>query len=410
MISYINATHYLVVKRRIDITKLKGITASKKSSGFILHGNEGEYDFYMKSNKAKETITIIELLYESLTGKELLFSLLDSSNLKCFMTYKSDKKKNSKLSKMSETELSDIQEYIRAHKVKFNVVQSGSEELQPNKQIETNVVSNDYSPSKKRKLSSELKLPYITISDFDFVCPIGKGSLGRVYLAHINKKEEMYAVKVYEKHLLIHNDFVSNIILERDVMLNLSNPFIAPLSYLFQTPERVFFVSPFYNGGDLYQLLLNSKKGKLEEVKVVFIAAQIGLALEEMHCKNIIYRNLKLENVLLDSDGYIKLVDFSKVKVLEDENDIGTSFIGTPEYMSPEIINGEGHNKSTDWWSYGILIYELLTGNPPFRSEDLERLYELIVLCDIEMQISIADITQEAKDFLRKVCIVNSRL
>lgn len=310
---------------------------------------------------------------------------------------------------MSETELSDIQEYIRVYKEQFTFAQNIQEEVPTNNHIETiNIVLKDYVPLKKRKLFPNNKLLSVRITDFDFICPIGKGSLGKVYLAQMNKKEEMYAVKVYEKYLLIKNDFVSNIILERDAMLILYNkPFISPLSYLFQTPERVFFVSPFYKGGDLYQLLLNSNKGKLEEEKVVFIAAQIGLALEEMHRNNIVYRNLKLENVLIDSEGYIQLVDFSKIKVLEDDDDFGTSFIGTPEYMSPEIILGEGHNKSTDWWSYGILIYELLTGNSPFQSETLERLYELIIMCDIDIHISIANITQEAKDFLRKVSLTS---
>ena len=138
---------------------------------------------------------------------------------------------------------------------------------------------------------------------------------------------------------------------------------------------------PFIRGGELFQHLRIEKIFK--EDKVRFYAASIGLALDYLHSKGIIYRDIKPENILIGEDGCLKLIDFGMEKIVKD-NENATSFCGTPEYLAQEIITGEGHNKSADWWSYGILIFEMLCGIPPFYCENTEKMYELITQAELK--------------------------
>ena len=156
---------------------------------------------------------------------------------------------------------------------------------------------------------------------------------------------------------------------------------------------------PFIRGGELFQHLRQSKY--FPEEKAKFYAAIIGLSLEYLHKKGIIYRDIKPENILLDEDGYLKLIDFGMAKILKDD-EVTNSFCGTPEYLAPEIITGEGHNRMADWWSYGTLIYEMLFGIPPFFCENMEKMYELITKSDLRFPKKLK-ISDEAKDFLGRL-------
>ena len=165
---------------------------------------------------------------------------------------------------------------------------------------------------------------------------------------------------------------------------------------------------PFIRGGELFQHLRTEKIFK--EDKVRFYAASIGLALDYLHSKGIIYRDIKPENILIGEDGYLKLIDFGMAKIVKD-NEKATSFCGTPEYLAPEIITGEGHNKSADWWSYGILIFEMLCGIPPFYCENTEKMYELITNAELKFPKRI-QLSDNSKDLLRKLLVKkqNNRL
>jgi len=156
---------------------------------------------------------------------------------------------------------------------------------------------------------------------------------------------------------------------------------------------------PFLRGGELFQHL--RKFRIFEEEKVRFYACQIGLAIEHLHTYGILYRDLKPENILMDDEGYLKLADFGMAKHLKGEEK-AMSFCGTPEYLAPEVIIGEGHNKSVDWWSFGILIYEMLCGIPPFYNENLERMYELIKLAELRFPKKIK-ISNDAQDLITKL-------
>ena len=162
---------------------------------------------------------------------------------------------------------------------------------------------------------------------------------------------------------------------------------------------------PFLSGGELFQHLRKFKT--FDEEKVRFYGAQIALALDYLHHKGIIYRDLKPENILMDDKGYLKLADFGMAKKLKNDEK-AMSFCGTPEYLAPEIITMEGHDKSADWWSFGILLFEMLCGLPPFYVDNLDKMYDLIKTNPVKFPKRIP-LSEEAKDVIRKLLEKNPK-
>ena len=148
------------------------------------------------------------------------------------------------------------------------------------------------------------------------------------------------------------------------------------LDYVFQTETRIYFLMKFVEGGDLFRHL--AKKGKFNEKVARFYAAQVLVALGYLHKKRIIYRDLKLENILLDRDGYILISDFGLSKILSQPEEQTNTLVGTAAYVAPEILKGNGYDKSVDWWALGILIYEMLHGKPPFYDKNVYLMFQKI--------------------------------
>ena len=151
--------------------------------------------------------------------------------------------------------------------------------------------------------------------------------------------------------------------LEKDILFAADHPFLVGMEYLFQSETRLYFVMPFVKGGELYKIFQKEKRFKEETVK--FYAVQIVLAIGELHSKGIMHRDLKLENILVDHRGYLKIIDYGLAKIISGD-ELAMSYCGTQEYLSPEMIEGKGHDKSVDWWALGVLMYELLTSMTPF--------------------------------------------
>jgi serum/glucocorticoid-regulated kinase 2 len=208
-------------------------------------------------------------------------------------------------------------------------------------------------------------------------------------------------MKSLRKDVLLDNDQVESTLIEKKILENLNFPFLVGMVWCFQTQERIFFVMPFIQGGELFQLLKTLKK--FDENQVKFYAAIIGMSLNYLHNNGIIYRDIKPENILLENDGYLKLVDFGLAKFLK-KNERTSSFCGTPEYVAPEIIIGEGHDANADWWSYGILVYEMLFGIPPFFNDNNEKMFDQILNSDVRFPKKIK-ISEEAKDFICKLLV-----
>jgi serum/glucocorticoid-regulated kinase 2 len=311
--------------------------------------------------------------------------------MKQYITSKKDKKQSKSTTKMDTKLLIDTKKFIQDHS-KVNSKQLEKEKIAKKRRVGT-------------IFSAHQNIKNVGVNDFKIINVIGRGSYGKVCLVQFKKTNKLYAMKSLKKDVLLDEDQVENTLLEKDILQSINYPFLVRMEFCFQTEERVYFVLPFIRGGELFKHLRQNKY--FPEEKVKFYAAIIGLSLEYLHKKGIIYRDIKPENILLDEDGYLKLIDFGMAKILKDD-EITNSFCGTPEYLAPEIITGEGHNRMADWWSYGTLVYEMLFGIPPFFSENVEKMYELITKSDLRFPKKFK-VSDEAKDFLGKLLIKDQK-
>lgn len=198
-----------------------------------------------------------------------------------------------------------------------------------------------------------------------------------MFLVREIKTNQFYALKVLRKDNIVKRNQVEHTKTERSVLGYVRHPFIVSMNMAFQSKDKLFFVLDYCAGGELFFHL--GKEGRFPEPRARFYSAEIILAISYVHSLDIIYRDLKPENVLLDAEGHIRLTDFGLSKEGISGSSSGAySFCGTPEYLAPEILNRQGHGRAVDWWSLGALLYEMLTGLPPFYCQDRERLFEKI--------------------------------
>ncbi|TNV78858.1 hypothetical protein FGO68_gene7118 [Halteria grandinella] len=237
----------------------------------------------------------------------------------------------------------------------------------------------------------------ISTDDFHLIKVIGRGTFGKVFMVRKKDTNQVYAMKVLKKEQIASRNLRVKTKAEREILEKIKNPFIVDLHYAFQTEEKLYFIMDFLNGGELFWHLRRDMK--FSEKRARFYAAEIVCAIECLHANGIIYRDLKPENIILDSTGNLKITDFglSKQGLTNDESKT-YSFCGTPEYLAPEIITGQGHDKSVDWWSLGALIYEMLSGRPPHYSKNRKQMMQDIVEKRIEMK---AFFSVEAKSLLQ---------
>lgn len=248
-----------------------------------------------------------------------------------------------------------------------------------------------------------------TLDDFVILKVIGRGVMGKVLLVRHRESKKLYALKsIHKERILLHGQ-VQHAQSERAILAAFNDSyskidpddglggFLIKMHASFQTSSEIFYVLDFMVGGDLASIL--ARDGRLSEGRAKFLAAEIAVGLHLLHSRGIVYRDLKPENVLLDARGHVVLTDFGLSKILA--NPKTSTFCGTTEYLAPEILQGIEYDQSVDWWSFGTMLYEMITGVTPYWSENPAQMYRKI-LYEPKLEFP-AFMSHEARDIVTKV-------
>ena len=264
--------------------------------------------------------------------------------------------------------------------------------------------------SQKRTFSNPLKKfkrTKVKLEDFNVIRLIGIGSYGKVYVAYKDlNKNKLYAIKKLNKDKIKNNLQIKSINTERILLAKLNHPFIMKLNYAFQTKKSLYFITQFMHGGELNYHIYNEKNNYFSEEKTKFYAAEIILGLNYLHNNNCIYRDLKPENVLIDKNGHIKLTDFGLSKLCKGFPCKTKSLCGTPEYLAPEILFEKEYGIEVDWWSLGVIIYEMLSGYLPFKILPDEKITKNVYKNKIKI---FKHFSSDAKDLVMKLLEYNPK-
>lgn len=250
----------------------------------------------------------------------------------------------------------------------------------------------------------------LTPASFEFLKLIGRGTFGKVFQVRKRDTHRIYAMKVLSKKEIVLKKEVAHTIGERKILhLSLSCPFLVGLKFSFQTEQELFLVTDFKSGGELFWHL--QKETRFSEERSKFYVAELILALEHLHAHGIIYRDLKPENILLDATGHIALCDFGLSKLFPNlpspslpspNPSLTSTFCGTTEYLAPEILLSEyGYGREVDFWSLGVLLFEMCCGWSPFYAEDTQQMYKNICFGKIRFPKGV--ICEDGKSFVKGV-------
>ncbi|PHJ22686.1 agc kinase [Cystoisospora suis] len=232
------------------------------------------------------------------------------------------------------------------------------------------------------QVRQDLQSRSLSIDDFLFHETVGTGSFGRVCIVDLRGTPGWYppmALKILSKHKIVKMKQVEHVKDEKRILSSIEHPFIVNLLAAFQDEKRLFLLMEYVNGGELFSHLRRRNCIPTDQARLY--AAEITLAFQYLHQRHIVYRDLKPENLLIDSQGHIKITDFGFAKVVKDRT---WTLCGTHEYLAPESITRRGHGLPVDWWALGILLFEMLAGHPPFVDENPLAIYRKIIAGKIE--------------------------
>ncbi|XP_054263597.1 cAMP-dependent protein kinase catalytic subunit beta-like [Macrosteles quadrilineatus] len=221
----------------------------------------------------------------------------------------------------------------------------------------------------------------ISIQGFEALATLGRGSFGSVKLVREKDSDNYYAVKVQLKQKIKQNESSHRVYLEKQVLFGMDFPFCVRIEHYCHDKDAIYFLMPFVRGGELYNLI--KKFGRFQSSMTRFYAAQVVLALEFFQYIHFVYRDLKPENILVDHTGFLKITDYGLAKEVSSRT---YTICGTPAYMAPEVVEGSGYARSADWWSLGILIFEMAYGKPPYIAKDSVELFTMILYAPVPMR------------------------
>ena len=381
-------------KRKIKYNDIRGITFSSLNTEFVVHGIDGEYDYHFQSPDKNIIICLIAKFYEEQTNTNLKLCEIPEKSLKSYVTLKKEKKKDENYTKIDETYLINTKSFIK-------------ENLRMEKQlrllIRENLSDSDEEISKKEKTfiyftKVEGFLNFV-LEDFQILRILGRGAYGKVYLVQFKQGNTItyYAMKSIKKDLLIDVNEINKCLIEKQLIQNLDYQFLIDVYLCFSTDERLYFVMDLINGEDLLtSIRLNNQFFYEDHVK--FYAAILGLTLDYLHQRGVILKDLRLDNIIIDKNGYLKITSFKICQLFKMKDNIEL-IKETSEYLAPEVISSNECKKESDWWSYGIILYQLLFGIPPFYSMDDNEIREQILNNELRFPKD-TDKSESAKDLL----------
>ena len=382
------------LKRKMKYNEIKGITLNKINTEFIVHGIDGEYDNYFQSPDKNIICSLIAIFYKEQTHSNLKICQVPEKSLKNFVTRKKEKKKEQAFSKMNDDYLINTKSFIKENlRIEKKLKQISKEYLS----------DSDDEESKKNKIEilfNKIKeIKSVSLEDFQILKILGRGAFGKVYLVQYKPGNNLfYAMKSIKKEYLNDINEIDKNIIEKQILYNIDYKFLIGVNLCFTTKDRIFFIMNLIHGEDLFTCIkLNNYSFNEEEVK--FYAAIIGLSIEYLHNNGIILKDLRLDNIIIDKDGYLKITDF-KICQLFNMNNNCALIKETSEFLAPEVILSNGCLKVSDWWSYGVILYQLLYGIPPFFSNDDNKLREQIIKNELRFPKN-NEISQNEKDLLK---------
>jgi len=339
-------------KRRIAIADIASVTVSKASDEFVLH-IPSEYDYRFKSTDKENVAEVLKNCFAKIyENKTLPVQRVKTEELTDRIVTKAQAKN------MTGKEREERILQYRKLLMEGMPFEKGDDEKDGG-QAEN--LLEDASDSK------------ISPDDFIFLKVIGRGAFGKVMQVKHKNDDKIYAMKILRKKQILAKNQIEHTKAERKILQALQHPFLMKLRFAFQTDAKLYFVLDYYRGGELFFHL--KKRKRFTEGEARIFVAEVALALGHLHSLDIIYRDLKPENILLHHSGHICLTDFGLSKDLGPASPNAHTFCGTPEYLAPEIVEKTGHGKAVDWWSLGILCYELCIGLPPFYDQNLHTMY-----------------------------------
>ncbi|CAI5723290.1 unnamed protein product [Peronospora farinosa] len=245
----------------------------------------------------------------------------------------------------------------------------------------------------------------VCLGDFEIVKLVGRGACGRVKLVrkkHGYDEGVFYAMKAIRKKLVIQRGLVEATNAERRILDRIKHPYVATLCYAFQTEAKLYLLSKYYPGGNLLDQMRLARR--FQEDRTKLYTAEVALAIRHLHQNDIIYRDLKLENVLVDSDGHVALTDFGMSKENMPSHGRTSTFVGTYQMMAPEVFDGKSYSRAVDWWALGVMVYEMIDGRTPFNAKTNRLIKERIVNVDLKFSPRF---NEDAKDFVFKLLTKN---